>query len=145
VSEFVAAMPAHGERPEQISEVVMDMRPAYIAGVKGKSRFPPNRQTDTGLIASSDIQRLPFGLPTLSQNHSAKRNLLAGCLALDDHIFDELLNKKPAHFCKSTGEHESHHETRQGEREYPKPDHEFDVGGFFHRRLATRHTRIAGR
>ena len=41
VSEFVAAMPAHGARPEQISEVVMDMSPAYIAGVK--ANFPNAR------------------------------------------------------------------------------------------------------
>jgi len=34
VAEFVAAMPSHGAKPEQISEVVMDMSPAYIAGVE---------------------------------------------------------------------------------------------------------------
>lgn len=41
VASFVAAMPAHGARPEQITEVVMDMSPAYIAGVQ--THFPKAR------------------------------------------------------------------------------------------------------
>jgi hypothetical protein len=34
VREFLAAMPAHGAKAEAITEVVMDMSPAYIAGVQ---------------------------------------------------------------------------------------------------------------
>jgi transposase len=41
VAEFVAAMPAHGAQAEQITEVVMDMSPAYIAGVQ--THFPQAR------------------------------------------------------------------------------------------------------
>ena len=38
VTEFLAAMPAHGAKAEAITEVVMDMSPAYIAGVQ--AHFP---------------------------------------------------------------------------------------------------------
>ena len=41
VAEFVATMPAHGARAEAITEVVMDMSPAYIAGVQ--THFPNAR------------------------------------------------------------------------------------------------------
>jgi len=41
VAEFVAAMPAHGAVAQQITEAVMDMSPAYIAGVK--THFPQAR------------------------------------------------------------------------------------------------------
>ena len=41
VTEFVAAMPAHGAKAEAITEVVMDMSPAYIAGVQ--AHFPNAR------------------------------------------------------------------------------------------------------
>ncbi len=41
VAEFAATMPAHGARAEQITEVVMDMSPAYIAGVQ--TYFPQAR------------------------------------------------------------------------------------------------------
>ena len=41
VAEFVAAMPAHGAKAEAITEVVMDMSPAYIAGVQ--AHFPNAR------------------------------------------------------------------------------------------------------
>jgi transposase len=41
VAELVAAMPAHGAHPGQIREVVMDMSPAYIAGVE--THFPGAR------------------------------------------------------------------------------------------------------
>jgi transposase len=34
VAEFVAAMPAHGAKAEAITEVVMDMSPAYITECK---------------------------------------------------------------------------------------------------------------
>jgi transposase len=39
--EFAAAMPAHQARPEQITHVVMDMSPAYIAGAE--QAFPQAR------------------------------------------------------------------------------------------------------
>ena len=41
VAQFVAAMPAHGAKAEAITEVVMDMSPAYIAGVQ--AHFPNAR------------------------------------------------------------------------------------------------------
>ena len=41
VADFVAAMPAHGAKAETITEVVMDMSPAYIAGVQ--THFPNAR------------------------------------------------------------------------------------------------------
>ena len=41
VAEFVATMPAHGARAEAITEVVMDMSAAYIAGVQ--THFPNAR------------------------------------------------------------------------------------------------------
>jgi len=41
VAQFAAAMPAHGATPELITEVVMDMSPAFIAGVQ--SHFPQAR------------------------------------------------------------------------------------------------------
>jgi transposase len=41
IAEFVAAMPAHGAEPGQICEVVMDISPAYIAGVE--THFPGAR------------------------------------------------------------------------------------------------------
>jgi len=41
VTEFLAAMPAHGAKAEAITEVVMDMSPAYIAGVQ--THFPNAR------------------------------------------------------------------------------------------------------
>ena len=41
VTEFLAAMPAHGAKAEAITEVVMDMSPAYIAGVQ--AHFPNAR------------------------------------------------------------------------------------------------------
>ena len=41
VTEFVAAMPAHRAKAEAITEVVMDMSPAYIAGVQ--THFPKAR------------------------------------------------------------------------------------------------------
>jgi transposase len=41
VAQFVAAMPAHGAQPQQITEVVMDMSPSYISGVK--THFPNAR------------------------------------------------------------------------------------------------------
>jgi hypothetical protein len=54
-----------------------------------------------GLSASSYLQRLPFGLLTLSQNHSAKRNLLAACRALDTRNFNGLHKKNIVSFRKS--------------------------------------------
>lgn len=41
LAQFAAEMPRHGARAEQISEVVMDMSPAYIAGAK--ESFPKAR------------------------------------------------------------------------------------------------------
>ncbi len=41
VTELLAAMPAHGAKAEAITEVVMDMSPAYIAGVQ--THFPNAR------------------------------------------------------------------------------------------------------
>jgi len=41
VAQFAAAMPAHGASPEQITEVVMDMSPAFIAGAE--TNFPNAR------------------------------------------------------------------------------------------------------
>ena len=41
VAEFVAAMPVHGAKAGAITEVVMDMSPAYIAGVQ--AYFPNAR------------------------------------------------------------------------------------------------------
>jgi transposase len=41
ITELLAAMPAHGARAEAITEVVMDMSPAYIAGLQ--SHFPNAR------------------------------------------------------------------------------------------------------
>jgi transposase len=41
VTEFLAAIPAHGAKAEAITEVVMDMSPAYIAGVQ--THFPNAR------------------------------------------------------------------------------------------------------
>lgn len=41
LAEFARAMPAHGAHPGQITEVVMDMSPAYIAGAK--AHFPEAR------------------------------------------------------------------------------------------------------
>jgi transposase len=41
VTEFIAAMPAHRAKAEAITEVVMDMSPAYIAGVQ--THFPKAR------------------------------------------------------------------------------------------------------
>lgn len=41
LAEFAATMPAHGASPDQISEVVMDMSAAYIAGAK--ANFPAAR------------------------------------------------------------------------------------------------------
>ena len=41
ITEFLAAMPAHGAKAEAITEVVMDMSPAYIAGVQ--THFPNAR------------------------------------------------------------------------------------------------------
>ena len=41
VAQFLAAMPAHGAKAEAITEVVMDMSPAYIAGVQ--AHFPNAR------------------------------------------------------------------------------------------------------
>ena len=41
VADFVAAMPTHGAKAETITEVVMDMSPAYIAGVQ--THFPNAR------------------------------------------------------------------------------------------------------
>ena len=41
VAEFLTAMPAHGAKAEAITEVVMDMSPAYIAGVQ--AHFPNAR------------------------------------------------------------------------------------------------------
>src|SRR6478672_8782544 len=41
VTEFVAAMPAHRAKAEAITEEVMDMSPAYIAGVQ--THFPKAR------------------------------------------------------------------------------------------------------
>ena len=41
VTEFLAAMPAHRAKAEAITEVVMDMSPAYIAGVQ--AHFPNAR------------------------------------------------------------------------------------------------------
>ena len=41
VTEFLAAMPAHPAKAEAITEVVMDMSPAYIAGVQ--AHFPNAR------------------------------------------------------------------------------------------------------
>jgi transposase len=41
VAQFVAAMPDHGATPAQISDVVMDMSPSYIAGVQ--KHFPQAR------------------------------------------------------------------------------------------------------
>ncbi len=38
IAAFGAAMPGHGAQPDQIREVVMDMSPAYIAGVE--NHFP---------------------------------------------------------------------------------------------------------
>ena len=38
VAQLLAAMPVHGAKAEAITEVVMDMSPAYIAG--GKPTFP---------------------------------------------------------------------------------------------------------
>ena len=40
VAELVAAMPAHGAKAQAITEVVMDMSPAYIAGVQTPSQRP---------------------------------------------------------------------------------------------------------
>jgi len=41
VAQLLAAMPAHGAKAEAITEVVMDMSPAYIAGVQ--AHFPNAR------------------------------------------------------------------------------------------------------
>lgn len=41
VAELVRVMPAHGANPAQITEVVMDMSPSYIAGVQ--THFPKAR------------------------------------------------------------------------------------------------------
>ena len=38
ITEFLAAMPAHGAKAEAITEVVMGINPAYIAGVQ--THFP---------------------------------------------------------------------------------------------------------
>ena len=41
VAEFVAAMPAHGAKAQAITEVIIDMSPAYIAGMQ--AHFPNAR------------------------------------------------------------------------------------------------------
>jgi transposase len=41
LGEFAAAMTEHGAKPEQITEIVMDMSPAYIAGAM--EHFPKAR------------------------------------------------------------------------------------------------------
>ena len=48
IAEFARQMPAHGARPKQIQEVIMDMSPAYIA-VPAK----PSRKPASSLISST--------------------------------------------------------------------------------------------
>ena len=48
ITEFLAAMPAHGAKAEAITEVVMDMSPAYIAGVQ--THFPNARSFSISFI-----------------------------------------------------------------------------------------------
>jgi hypothetical protein len=52
VAEFVAAMPAHGAKAEAITEVVMDMSPAYSPGCK------PTFPTPASSLISSPIMKL---------------------------------------------------------------------------------------